>query len=61
MEAFNTQYFTLDDGMLELHKDKIVIIDKANRNRLFETISTVCWIIYAIASIARRANASNFH
>ena len=53
MEPSNIKYFTLNDGVLELHPDKIVIVDKAKRNKLFETIGAICWIIYGTASIVR--------
>ena len=53
MEPVKTQYFTLNDGVLELHEDKIVIFDKAKKNSILQRIGAVCWTIYAIATVLR--------
>lgn len=45
------QYFTLDDGVLELHGEKLVIFDKAKRKKLLGRINTIFGIIYSVSCI----------
>jgi len=48
-----TQYFTLDDGVLELHNDKVVIFDEAKRKKMPGRISIISGTIYSISCIGR--------
>src|SRR3982751_5563802 len=48
-----TQYFTLDDGVLELHEGKVIIFDKAKRTKLFIRFGAICSIICSVFCIGR--------
>lgn len=47
------KYFTLTEGVLELHSDKLVIFDDAKRNRFSNILVSVSGFLYALASIIR--------
>ena len=46
-------YFTLSDGVLELHNDKLVIADNAKRNRFSTLAVTIGALIYSIGCLFR--------
>jgi len=48
-----TQYFTLDDGVLELHNYKVVIFDEVKRKKMLGRISIIFGTIYSISCIVR--------
>jgi len=45
------QYFTLQDGVLELHDEKLVIFDKAKRKKLSDRLYSIFGIIYSVSCI----------
>jgi hypothetical protein len=45
------QYFTLDDGVLELHEEKLVIFDKAKRKKLSDRLNSIFGILYSVSCI----------
>lgn len=46
----SSKYFNLFDGSLEFRDDKIIIFDKANRNRISMWFITVASLIYSITT-----------
>ncbi len=47
------QYFTLTEGVLELHMDKLVINDNAKKNRFSHLIIMIGLLIYAVGFMFR--------
>ncbi|MBN8835634.1 MAG: hypothetical protein J0I09_00090, partial [Sphingobacteriia bacterium] len=47
------KYFNLFDGSLEFHSDKIIIFDKAKRNRIFLLVGVISGLIYSTTTLLR--------
>lgn len=51
--SMDISYFTLTDGVLELHNDKLVIADNAKRNRFSMLAVTISGLIYGLSCLFR--------
>ena len=47
------KYFKLFDGSLEFHIDKIIIFDKARRNRISLWLTTITFLIYSSVTLIK--------
>ena len=47
------QYFTLTEGVLELHVDKLVIFDNAKKDRFSHLLITIGLLIYSVGFMYR--------
>lgn len=46
-------YFTLTEGVLELHDEKLVIFDNAKRDRVSHLVSTIGILLYSLGFMFR--------
>ena len=46
-------YFTLTEGVLELHDEKLVIFDSAKRDRISNLLVTIGGVVYSVGFIIR--------